>query len=380
MAPFSMDLFLPSVPSIKDQFGVPEETLQLLFSLYIWGFGFFQLFVGLLSDRFGRRPIFRIGAAVYALAGFGCALSYSFNHFLIFRVIQSLGACSGPITAVSITRDKLSGKERARVLSYIVSAMAIAPIIAPSVGAYLQEHFGWHSNFVFLATYGLALIFLSFALPETLEDKKTLVIKKVFKDYLEILSSKVWFRFSLMNAFHFAAFFTWISASSLYLIDRFHLSQFQFALFFGSCALLFMAGSLTNARLLKSQSMPKLISIGTFFFISGAISLYWFSWYGISPGNLWASVVGIAFGMGLVMPNSNSLALEEFKDKAGKATAMTNLIRLSSAGLSVWVTSHFYDSNARGIATAVLIFAFLQLFALSLGVFPGFRPKTEVGS
>lgn len=365
MAAMSMDIFLPSLPTIKEVFQTEESVLQLSISLFMWAFALTQLMAGIFSDRFGRKPIFFIGCSLYILASFGCALAANFSQLLIFRFFQGFAACVGPVTALSITRDLLPEKERAKALSFIASAMALAPILAPLLGSLFENFFDWRASFVFLAFFAGILLASLKLLPETNPHRTTICWKHVLSSYFRIASHPIWQIYGGIAACSFCAMFLWISASSIYLIDKLNFSQFQYALFFGVSAASFMLSSFFNSILVNRLSINTLIWIGSLSTFLGGLLMFSFSWLDLSVWRLWTPAILLSFGIGFILPNTNAAALTPFQKDAGKAAALTNFFRLSLAGGSVWLMSHFYDSNARSLSLAIFIFGLLQV-SLSL--------------
>jgi len=365
MAAMSMDIFLPSLPTLKEAFQTEESVLQLSISLFMWAFAITQLMAGILSDRYGRKPIFIIGCSLYILASFGCALAASFSQLLIFRFLQGFAACVGPVTALSITRDLLPEKERAKALSFIASAMALAPILAPLLGSFFETFFDWRASFVFLAFFAAILLLSLRQLPETNLHQTAIHWKKMFGSYYRIASNPIWQIYGSIAACSFCSTFLWISASSIYLIDRLHFSQFQFALFFGVSAASFMLSSFFNSILVSRLPINTLIWIGSISTSLGGLLMFSFSWLELSVWRLWTPAILLSFGIGFILPNTNAAALTPFQKDAGKAAALTNFFRLSLAGGSVWLMSRFYDSHARSLSLAIFIFGILQV-SLSL--------------
>lgn len=366
IAPFSMDIYFPSLTSIRDEFLLSDSYLQLSVSLYLWGFGFSQLFVGVLSDRLGRKPTFAFGMILFVAASIGCALSESFEAFLIFRVFQSAGACVGAVTSLAIARDLFAGKERARVISYISSVMAIAPIVAPIIGGFFEEHFEWHMSFFFLAALGTLMLLLLNFLDETNQSRTPLSWASIFRDYLVIVRHRHWIRSATLSTLHFSAFFAWLAASPVYYVGYLNLSPSAFSLVFGATAFAFMSGAFLNTQLLKKKTEEFVLGLGTLILFLGGLGFVMNSWLSPSVLGLWLSGSLCALGLGFVMPTTFSAAMEPFGHMAGKASALLNVFRLGISGAIVSLTSFFYTESGLGIALAILTLALAQALVWSL--------------
>lgn len=358
-----MDIFIPSLPFLKHEFSVPESLLQLSISLFLWGFACFQLGAGVLSDRFGRLKVVMGGLVVFIIASLGCALSQTFYQFLSFRLLQGMGACVGPVTALAVSRDLLEGKKRAKTLSFIASAMAFAPVLAPLIGSFLQWFFNWHANFFFLAAYGVLLFGMVLQLKETLQEKSSIHWRQILKGYTSVAVNRNWQIHSLISGFCFAGTFSWIAASSIYLIDRLQLDQFEFATLFAIAASCFMLGAFLNSRLIDRFSSSILMCIGASISFLGSSMMLLFSWIlPLGVARLWGPAVLLSLAIGFVLPNANSNALEAFKMHAGKASALMNFSRLAIAGVVIWISSHFYDNLARNLSLTIFVCASFQIF------------------
>ena len=133
--PLTIDLYMPALPTIATEF--QTERIQQTMSVFFLGMSLGQLFMGPLSDKFGRKKPLLFGCAIYALASLGCALATSLEGLLFFRFLQALGGCAGMVLTVSMVRDLFAIKDSARVLSYLVLVMGLAPILAPLIGGQL---------------------------------------------------------------------------------------------------------------------------------------------------------------------------------------------------------------------------------------------------
>ena len=124
--------------------------VQLTLSVFLAGFACGQIFYGPLSDRYGRRPIMLGGLIVYCAGSIGCVFAQSIEVLIAARFVQALGACAGPVIGRAVVRDIWGASESARIIAYMGGAMAIAPLLGPTLGGFLTVLFGWQSNFAFL--------------------------------------------------------------------------------------------------------------------------------------------------------------------------------------------------------------------------------------
>ena len=169
VAPFAMDIYLASMPSMTRVAGGDADEVQLTLSVYMYGWGVAQLFAGPLSDRFGRRPALLGGLAVFVAASIACALSRNVHTLIGARLVQAVSMATIAVVPRAVVRDLYSGDKAAHMLSLMGVVLGIAPVAAPIIGSHVHVWFGWQANFVLVALYGALLwFFVCRALPETL--------------------------------------------------------------------------------------------------------------------------------------------------------------------------------------------------------------------
>ena len=164
----SIDMALPSLPATAEAFGVSAATVQLTVTLFLAGFAVAQLLHGPLSDRIGRRRVLLGGLVVYVIGGLACWAAASAPLLVVGRLLQALGAGSGPVVGRAVVRDLYGRARAARVLGYMGTAMALTPILAPIVGGFVHVAFGWRAVYLVLAACGAVFLGVATLLvPET---------------------------------------------------------------------------------------------------------------------------------------------------------------------------------------------------------------------
>ena len=158
----SMNVFLPSLPAMAEYFNADYALMQLSVSLYLAVNAVLQLFIGPISDRFGRRPVLLISLALFSLATLGCILAPTAVSFLVFRMGQAV-IVSGLVLGRAVVRDMVPQAEAASMIGYVTMGMAVVPMIGPAFGGVLDQAFGWQANFILLLAAGLAVLALTWA-------------------------------------------------------------------------------------------------------------------------------------------------------------------------------------------------------------------------
>ena len=142
-------------------FDISYASAALAVSLYLAMNAVFQLFVGPLSDRYGRRPVVMVALAIFCCASLGCIISSSFEVFLVCRLLQAV-VVTGLVLSRAAIRDTCSQDQAASVLGYVTMGMAILPLIGPALGGGLEAQFGWVASFWLLLGVGVFVFALTY--------------------------------------------------------------------------------------------------------------------------------------------------------------------------------------------------------------------------
>ncbi|UCV04353.1 MFS transporter [Dechloromonas denitrificans] len=171
-ASISTDLYLPALPAIAAELQEDAGTIELTISGYLVGFSLGQLFWGPIGDRYGRRLPIMVGLLLFIIGSAGCATSTTVTAMIGWRIVQALGACASVVLARAMIRDLYVGHQAARMLSSLMTVMAIAPLIGPSLGGGILHVASWRFIFWSLVGVGIATLWALRALPETLPEER----------------------------------------------------------------------------------------------------------------------------------------------------------------------------------------------------------------
>jgi len=350
IAPLSTDMYLPALPAIGAHLGASTADVQLTLSVYLIGFAVAQLIVGPLSDRAGRRPVLVGGLIVFVLTSIACLLSNTIILLIVARFFQALGACTGAAVGRAVVRDIHEPKNAARLLAHMGSAMAIGPLVAPLIGGQLTAAFGWQANFALLTIMGaLVLVLATLTLPEThtRPDFNALSPRRMIANYTCLSLNRQYRTFVLVNGFSFAGLFAFISGSSFVLIDSLGMTPETFGFAFAVSVLGYITGTQLAARLLKSNEIEALITIGgRIGLIAGLVGVLT-AW--LAPTSVSAVIVPMFFyalSVGFVMPNSMAGALGPFPQMAGAASAFMGFIQMALAACFGAVVGWAYNGTS----------------------------------
>ena len=342
LAPMSIDLYLPALPTLQQALGGTAAQGQLTLSVYFLGLAMGQLIYGPVSDRIGRRKPLYFGLALYALAALGCALATDINSLIALRFLQALGGCAGMVIVRAVVRDLYTPQEMARVLSMLLLVMGVAPILAPLIGSWVFVAFGWQAVFGVLVAYGLGcLIMAAKYLPETLaRPGEALEFMRVLKGYGRLLRHRRFMGYALSGGIAQASLFAYIAVSSFVFIDFYALSPTQYGLLFGVNAFGLILGSQINNWMLTRYRAERVLR-GALIAYSGfgvVLAMVVIADLGGLPGvliPLWCCIASLGF----TFPNSTAAAMAPFGDRAGMAAALLGTLQYGLAAIASAVPS-----------------------------------------
>ncbi|MCK1406499.1 multidrug effflux MFS transporter [Bradyrhizobium sp. 76] len=331
------NILLPSLPSIAVAVGVSSAQVTSAITIFLAMFAVGQLVVGPLSDRFGRRIPVMIGFAVFFAGSIWCALANDLAALLIGRVVQAGGACATSVLSRAIARDLFQGEKLARVLTFVMVAMAAAPGFSPLVGGALDHFFGWRSAFVFVGIFAVvaASAFLA-AFGETHHapraefDSSTIV-----KNYLSLSTDRRFLVPAATVSLILGALFAMFSALPRVLIEGLDFTPMQLGLFFAGTVMVVFSAGIIATKIVPHLGLDRSICIGLALACVGGGMVLLFA---LLDGRFLPFLVGACvflLGMGMVNPLCSAQALSPFGDRAGAASALLGFWQMLAAALGV---------------------------------------------
>jgi len=369
IGPLAIDMYLPALPGIARDLGVPVAAVQRSLPSYFIGIAFGQVLYGPLSDRFGRKPALYIGLAIFVSASLGCAFTTSVTQLVVFRFLQALGGCAPLVVPRAVVRDYFDGRESVRMLSMLILVMMLGPILAPLIGGQLLVRFGWRSVFLVLAGYGLILLALAaWLLPESLrpEQRRRESAAAIASTYMGILRNREYLVWVLSGGLVFAGLLAYISGSSFVYIELFHVPPERFGLYFGANAIGLMIASQINrylasrvhSEVIVRSVLPVAVAAGLTLFVDA------YTGFGGFVGILVPLFCFVACH-GFVGPNTTALAMSPYGAMAGSASALMGTLQFVLGAASGSLVSAFGNGTAVPFA-AVIAGCSLCAFAVHL--------------
>lgn len=340
LSPLAIDIYLPSMPTMAAEFAVSASEIQSTLVLFLFAMGTGQLLIGPLADRYGRRPVAIGGIIFYMISSVLAAIAVEFHWLQIARVMQGLAACSTSIVVFSAVRDCFSPKEGARYYSYLNGMICIIPALAPTLGGLLALQFGWRSNFIFMALYGLVVLMLvSLRLPET-RPQNTVSDGPLYRwaRYKPVITEPHFVFYAVACMAGMAAILSYVSYAPVWLIENLGVSELTFSGLFGLNAAVNILACFTAPLVIKKLGNRPTVIAALGLMLTSAVTQMIVQTIGPQTGMMAAfsfmlPMMLLCIGFALLLGPATSMALSAFGERAGTATAMLGFIQMSGASL-----------------------------------------------
>jgi len=329
MSVLSLNMFLPSLAAIADDFGVDYAVANLSMGGFLAVTVVLQIVIGPLSDRYGRRPVMLIGMVIFTLGSVWCIIAQDIVGFLAGRMLQAAGVV-GIALSRAVVRDMHGPKEAASMLGYISMVMAIAPMTGPMIGGFLHEAFGWRSNFAVYALIGAGLLWLTWRdLGET-NINRAATMGEQFATYPELLKSRRFWGYALCSSLSVGAFYIYITGIVLVGVAVFGLRPTTVGMTVGAIAVGFSLGSFLSGRLAKRVPLWTLMIGGRVVGLVGLSVGFLIVLVGfVHPVTYVGAVVFVGLGNGLTLPSTNSGAMSVRPKLAGSASGLSGAMSVA---------------------------------------------------
>ena len=321
------DIMLPALEAISADLGAPKLTDgHYIVSAFFLGMAGGQLIVGPLADSFGRKPVIYAGYGVFVLGCLVSAFTESWAIMLAGRVLQGFGAAAPRIVTVAMVRDEYEGRAMARIMSIVMAAFIIVPVVAPALGQGLILLGGWRSTFAGLVVLALAVVgWFALRQRETLapEDKRAFRLGDIAAGLREILRTRVALGYTLTAGLMYGMFVGYLGAAQQIFQGVFGVGEL-FAAYFALASTALGAAAIVNASLVMRLGMRRLTGLALVA-LTGLSFGFWalLPLYGGHPPMLlfilWQ--LSVFFCVGITFGNLNALALEPLGHMAGLGAA-----------------------------------------------------------
>ncbi|MEC5198626.1 DHA1 family bicyclomycin/chloramphenicol resistance-like MFS transporter [Arthrobacter sp. PL16] len=385
--PLTMDLYLPSFPAIRREFGSDESAVQLTLTAAFIGMGMGQLASGPVSDAIGRARPLAMMIAVYCVATASCAWAPSMGWLIASRAVQGMGSAACAVIALAIVRDLYSGRQLLVLLARLSIVSGVFVVASPALGAQLLGVVGWRGLFWILFGYGLVLLCVAGVLllrNETHTAERRLLRKgvRLRDDYGALVTDRQFRSVAIGGGLLFAAMMSFMAGSAFLLQEVFGLTPTGYALIFGAQGALMVVGAQLGGYVARRAGPALAVRVGAAALV-GTATLLLVS-VGLAPQiGLWglmAPIMGFTMSYGLINPALQATALEHHGLRAGTAASLLGASNMAGAAVLAPVTGAFGLSSPVPTAVVMLSCAVVAYLLLVTGVrMAGSAPSTTHG-
>ncbi|MGP9628255.1 Bcr/CflA family efflux MFS transporter [Halomonas sp. AOP42-C1-46] len=336
LGPFSMDTYLPAFPVIGESLRISQQAVSLSVSVYVFAMAVGQLIGGALSDRFGRQRVLMSGLAIFALSSIVIGMADSLNTLLSGRAVQAIGAGLTLVSVPALVRDRVAGRDAAKLFSMMGFIMVLAPGIAPSVGSAILALGSWHYIFFALAVYAVLLVPLLVRVlfsgkgkvSRTKSPKMSLLAR-----YKLVLSTKPALPFIAWQAASFSTLMMFITYASFIYQGHFGQSPSSFSVLFAANIVAMLFFNICNRVLLSRMSSMRILQLATGCQAVG-IALLVMAAFMEWPMYAFLFAMMLTIGtVGAISPNIQACFLEFFPTSSGTAAALLGAAQFGIAGI-----------------------------------------------
>jgi MFS transporter, DHA1 family, multidrug resistance protein len=369
IGPFAIDMYLPALPSIGADLNAGTSAVQMSLLVFFIATGLGQVVVGPISDMVGRKSPLFFGLVIFAIGGVGAALAPNIEWLVFFRFVQGIGACAGMVVPRAIVRDLHTGTEAAKLMSLLMLVFSVSPILAPLTGSFIIESAGWRAVFWVVTAAALIALVMVTLLKETrpAEQRVGSSLGSALRGYRHLLGDRNFLGLTFIGAFGISSFFVYLSSSSFILIEHYGLSPSLYSVFFSINAVAFIGMSQLTGLLSQRFGLRRVVRMAVCGYAGFMVLLLVVTSFGIDRLDVLATLLFIGYGfLGLVIPSTAVLALEDHGEIAGTASALMGTLQLATGAVAMAVVGLFFNGTSlpmvAGIAgCAVVAFALAQL-------------------
>ncbi|MBM6594810.1 multidrug effflux MFS transporter [Microvirga pudoricolor] len=367
VGPFAIDMYLPAFPAIARDLNVDVSAVQMSLTSFFGAVALCQIIYGPLSDRFGRKPPLYVGLSLFILGGIGCSLARSAEALIAFRFLQGVGACASMVIPRAVIRDLHTGPEAAKLMATTMLVFSVSPLLAPLAGSALTEFFSWRIIFDVIAAIGVAgLLVVALLLPETHgADPSRRGIGHVFTTYKGLLRDRHFLGLTFIGGLSQASFFSYLAGSSVIFIEHFGLTPSRYSLVFASNAMAFIGAAQFNSLLMRRFGAEAVVRRAIMGFAILTTALLVLTLAGVDNAWVLWGMLFVSFGcLGLVIPSTTVLALENHGPVAGTASSLMGTLQLTTGALMIVAVSAFGTGGPLSMVAAIA-FCGITAFTLS---------------
>ena len=366
----STDMYLPALPQIGEDFGMDQDMAQYTLTAWFMGSMSMQLFLGPITEKFGRKMTMIIGIILFILASFSCATSNNINMFLLSRFIQGTTVCVVIVAGYATIHELYSGARVIQIMAIMGSVTILAPALGPFLGALIITQGDWHNIFALLTVSAMiGLLGVYYIMPsdgqknirrQTDKNDDGHLLASI-KYYRAIFTNRKFMSFTLINCFNIICFFTWIVQSPFIIIETYQKSEIYFGLTQLFVFVSFICGAQTAKLLITKLSAKRLCELGLTIVCSSIVLFIITSYMQLQLELIITGMIGIAFGAAMQSSLWNRLAIESCEQPMAHRVAVYSTMVSFFASLGSYLVTHLGDQTFLSLAMLMMGFVIIAV-------------------
>ena len=369
----NMSIFLPSLPSMSKDFDVEYGTMQIFISGYFLSLAFFQLIIGPVSDRIGRKPTMIAAFILFTTSTLICEITTNFYVFLVFRMLQA-GVAAGFVLGRAVIRDIVPMEHAASMIGYVTMAMTIMPMLAPAIGGILEEQLNWRYSLRLMYLMGIiSLLLIWFDQKETLNKNET-SSSKFSDDYKELFSNRNFWFYVVVMGFSVGSYFSFLTGAPVISAEYFELAPSVQGYLFALLGLGFLLGNFLTGRFALKIGPNRFMLWGCFIALTGPLlqCLIYFNFI-FGPLSFFAPMFLVGLGQGLIVPNAAAGIVSVNPRLAGSASGLGATIQVMIGGILAYITGYIIS-----IFVTPLPLIFILLITILVTLFFSYKLQRNI--
>jgi MFS transporter, DHA1 family, multidrug resistance protein len=357
IGPLALNILMPSMPGLAAALDASRSEVQLTLSLFLASQAVSQLFIGGLADRFGRRPVLLGSLTLYVLACLAATFAASIQLLILARIIQAAGSTAGLALSRTIVRDLAPRDAAASMIGYVTMGMVIAPLLAPAIGGFIDDTFGWRMIFIFSLALGLIAIVLAyFKLVETRPGSVSLqTTAEMINRSREVMQNRRFLGYALGVALTTAAFLTFLGAAPYLVVDAMQMPKTAYGLWFVCLSGGYMIGNFCSGQFSERLGGERMIFYGNVAGTLGISVLLALALVPVMhPAAIFAPCFLMAFGNGVLLPNAVAGAVSVDPKAAGAASGMVGFLQMGIGAVMSYIAGQVTTTSP--LPMAIMMF------------------------
>ncbi|WP_224407070.1 multidrug effflux MFS transporter [Afifella sp. IM 167] len=336
LSPFAINVVVPSMPALQDEFSADFGHVQLVLSLFLASVALSQIGIGPLSDRFGRRPVLLAGLCIFTLASIVAIMVSSIETLIGLRIVQAAGGCTGIVLARAIVRDLYDRRKAASVIGYVTMGLAMGPMVAPLVGGLLQQGFGWRAQFICMALLGAIVLFVAWRdVGETNHHlTERLDFATMRRDFARLLREPAFLVYTAVSSLSTAVFFSFLGGAAYVAETIIGLSPVSYGSWFAIIAIGYAFGNFLSGRFAERVGVRRMTLGGSILLVAAVavMGLLFAAGY-VVPAALFVPMCIGSAANGLVLPSTIAGAVSVRPEIAGAAAGLQGACQIGAGAV-----------------------------------------------